>query len=178
MEAGRQLNFYLVMSEQGAAQGQTLMVASGDSGPAECDDSNDDNETLGYAVGDNDGNAYVLSVGGTQFNEGGQQGTSSTANFTGTPTFWGAANANGLFSALSYIPEIPWNEAGGSGSVGQGDLWASNGGVGSAFPTPAFQTNGSGAIPGLPTPGQGDPYIGDKVTTYWRQGYHLHAEWH
>jgi hypothetical protein len=164
-----QLNFYLVMSEQGAAQGQTLMVASGDSGPSECDDSGDNSETLGYAVGDNDGNAFVLSVGGTGFNEGGQSAPGS-CTYTGTATFWSAANTNGLSSALSYIPEIPWNEAGGSGSCGQGELWASNGGVGSAFPTPAFQTNGAGAIPGLPTPGQGDPFIGDKVASFTLAG--------
>jgi trimeric autotransporter adhesin len=163
-----QLNFYLALSEQGAAQGQTLMVASGDTGPSECDDSSDNSETLGYAVGDNDGNAYVLSIGGTQFNEGGQQGTSSTANFTGTPTFWGAANANGLSSALSYIPEIPWNEGGGSGSVGQSELWASNGGVGADFQTPAFQTNVGGVIPGLPT--GTDPYLGDKVSSFTLSG--------
>lgn len=165
-----QLNFYLVMSEQGAAQGQTLMVASGDSGPAECDDSSDNDETLGYAVGDNDGNAYVLSVGGTQFNEGGQTLDSGDCPFTGTPTFWSASNTNGLASALSYIPEIPWNEAGGSGACDEEELWASNGGVGSAFPTPSFQTNGSGAIPGLPMPGQGDPFIGDKVSSFTLSG--------
>jgi pro-kumamolisin-like protein/Big-like domain-containing protein len=164
-DTAAQINFYLTMSEQGAAQGQTLMVASGDTGPSECDDSSDNAETLGYAVGDNDGNAYVLSIGGTQFNEGGQQGTSSTATFTGTPTFWSPNNNNGLNSALSYIPEIPWNEAAGSGSVGQEELWSGNGGVGADFATPAFQTNGSGAIPGLPMPGQGDPFIGDKVSS-------------
>jgi hypothetical protein len=161
-----QLNFYLEMSEQGAAQGQTLMVASGDSGPAECDDSSNNSETHGYAVGDNDGNAYVLSIGGTQFNEGGY----SSPNYAGTTTFWKPSNSNGLASAVSYIPEEPWNEAAASGWPDQGEIWASNGGVGSAYPTPAFQTNGSGAIPGLPTPGQGDPFIGDKVTGFTLTG--------
>ena len=162
-----QLSFYLAMSEQGAAQGQTLMVASGDSGPSECDDSGDNSETLGYAVGDNDGNAYVLSIGGTQFNEGGQSGSGS-CTYSGTPTFWSASNGNGLSSALSYIPETPWNEAGGSGSCDQSELWASNGGVGADFQTPAFQTNVGGAIPGLPT--GTDPFLGDKVSSFTLSG--------
>jgi hypothetical protein len=150
-----QISFYLAMSEQGAAQGQTLMVASGDSGPSECDDSGNNAETLGYAVGDNDGNAFVLSIGGTQFNEGGQAGNGS-GTFSGTPTFWSATNGGGLSSALSYIPEIPWNEAAGSGSYEQEELWASNGGVGAYFQTPSWQ-RGSG----VPTT---DPFLGDKVS--------------
>ena len=165
-DTSAQLAFYLAMSEQGAAQGQTLMVASGDSGPSECDDSSNNSETHGYAVGDNDGNAYVLSIGGTQFNEGGFV----SPNYAGTTTFWTPSNSNGLSSAVSYIPEEPWNEAAFSGWPDQGEIWASNGGVGSAFQTPAFQTNGSGAIPGLPTPGQGDPFIGNRVSSFTLAG--------
>jgi Pro-kumamolisin, activation domain/Bacterial Ig-like domain (group 3) len=160
------LAFYLAMSEQGAAQGQTLMVASGDSGPSECDSSSNNSESHGYAVGDNDGNAYVLSIGGTQFDEGGYV----SPNYSGTSTFWTPGNGNGLASAVSYIPEEPWNEAAASGWPDQGEIWASNGGVGSAFQTPAFQTNGSGAIPGLPTPSQGDPYIGYKIGSFTLSG--------
>jgi trimeric autotransporter adhesin len=156
-----QLAFYLAMSEQGAAQGQTLMVASGDSGPAECDDSSGNSESHGYAVGDNDGNAYVLSIGGTQFNEGGYNQT--TGNYSGTTTFWTPNNNSGLASAVSYIPEEPWNEAAASGWPDQGEIWASNGGVGADFQTPAFQTNVSGIIPGLPT--GTDPFLGNKVSS-------------
>src|SRR5580700_4174021 len=90
------------MFEQAAAQGISVFIAQGDNGPSGCDDSNDSYEVLGYAAGAEGSTPYGVAVGGTQFDEG--SGTYWTTN----------NNALNLESALSYIPEYPWNESKGA----------------------------------------------------------------
>src|SRR6185437_8444216 len=78
-----------------------------------------------------------ISVGGTEFNEG-------------TGSFWAAVNdPTTQGSALSYIPEVAWNE---SGTVPNGsDLFATGGGASSVYTKPAYQVG-----PGVPADGQRD----------------------
>ena len=64
---------------------------------------------------------YVTSAGGTEFNENGQ-------------TYWSASNNSNAGSALSYIPEIAWND-----TTTDGFLSASGGGVSRLFAKPSWQ---------------------------------------
>jgi uncharacterized protein (TIGR03437 family) len=120
-----------IMAQQANAQGITWMASAGDSGAAACDPHGFFNET-GNATTVSDGPAVsipasfpeVTAVGGTQFNEAGGQ-------------YWSATNDVNGVSALSYIPEMVWNE------TGAGGLLASGGGASLFFPKPVWQT-GSG----------------------------------
>jgi uncharacterized protein (TIGR03437 family) len=122
-----------LMAQQANAQGITWVASSGDSGAAGCDPHGFFN-TVGNATTVSDGPAVsapasfpeVTAVGGTQFNEG-------------TGNYWSSTNNANGGSALSYIPEVVWNE------TGAGGLLASGGGASIYFSKPAWQ-----AGPGVP----------------------------
>src|SRR6267378_2644480 len=100
--AGNQ--FYNTLWEQAAAQGITVMVASGDPGSAGCDNFNTAKAaTQGLAVSGFASTPFNVAVGGTDFDDVGIQ-----SNFWITPP---APNGPGKESALGYIPEIPWNDS-------------------------------------------------------------------
>ncbi|HEX3587048.1 MAG TPA: protease pro-enzyme activation domain-containing protein [Candidatus Angelobacter sp.] len=128
-------NFWNTLWAQAAAQGITSFVSAGDSGAAACDSSG---AVVGTRVNVN-GVASTpnnIAVGGTQFNEG-------------AGNFWAAVNNADQSSALSYIPEIAWNE---SGSVAGGSgLFSTGGGASQVYTKPAFQ-----AGPGVPADGARD----------------------
>jgi subtilase family serine protease len=73
---------------------------------------------------------YNVAIGGTQFNEG-------------TGTYWSTTNGPGYSSALSYIPEVAWNESGSM--AGGSGLWSTGGGASSRYAKPSWQ-----AAPGVP----------------------------
>jgi subtilase family serine protease len=134
--------FNLQAFEQAAAQGISVFVAAGDNGPAQCDDSNDLWENLGYATGAEASTPYSVAVGGTEF----YQDTGA-----GYANYWTAGN-NGLYlnSALKYIPEYPWNEAKSADftSTPAADLtglWSGSGGISAYYTAPSWQTG-----PGVP----------------------------
>ncbi len=111
-------------AQQANAEGITLVAASGDSGAAACD--------MGASVAAHGISAMwpasvpeVTGVGGTEFNEG-------------SGTYWGGPSNP---FALSYIPEIAWNDT----SIA-GHLAASGGGVSLYFPRPQWQS-----APGVPS---------------------------
>ena len=90
------------LAQQAATQGITYLVAAGDAGTAGCDNANTETvSTHPPSVNLLASNPYVTAVGGTMFHEG------------ATPsTYWNATNASGtLESAISYIPEVAWNES-------------------------------------------------------------------
>src|SRR5579871_979374 len=93
--------FFNNLWQQAAAQGITVMVASGDSGAAGCDTGNADYASTGLAVNGLGSTPYNVSVGGTDFYmpNGGTSYWSSTNN----PTT--------QVSVKGYIPETPWNDA-------------------------------------------------------------------
>ncbi|MGB9120013.1 MAG: S53 family peptidase, partial [Candidatus Angelobacter sp.] len=129
-------NFWNTLWAQAAAQGITAFVSSGDSGAAGCDPAS---ATTGTATGVNglSSTPNNISVGGTEFNEG-------------TGTFWSATNdPTTQASALSYIPEIVWNESGAV--TGGSGLFATGGGASTVYAKPAFQTG-----PGVPADGARD----------------------
>ena len=93
--------FYQALWQQAAAQGITVLVATGDNGVAGCDNADSGTPaTLGPAVNGAASTPYNVAVGGTQFAD------------TGNPsTYWSATNATDFSSALGYIPEAAWNSA-------------------------------------------------------------------
>lgn len=131
--------FFDSLWKQAAAQGQTVLVASGDSGAAGCDGVSTPTATGGRGVNGLCSSPYSTCVGGTQFVEGPNPG------LYWLPTSPGST----LASALGYIPESVWNE---SGTVAGGSGLASGGGGASIFfPKPSWQTG-----PGVPADGKRD----------------------
>jgi hypothetical protein len=121
--------FYKNLWAQAAAQGITVVAASGDSGAAGCDGGGEGSGS-GRAVSGLASTPYDVAVGGTQFDEGSGRCWRDTPNPDGS-------------SALGYIPERAWNESGGV--PGGSGLWATGGGTSVLYPKPAWQ-----AAPGVP----------------------------
>jgi subtilase family serine protease len=113
--------------KQANAQGITVLAASGDAGAADCDGPLDPDAPVvtaashGLAVDVPGSIPYVTSVGGTEFNDAGGN-------------YWSATNNSASGSALSYIPEIAWNDT----SMANG-LAASGGGKSVVFTKPSWQ---------------------------------------
>ncbi len=121
------------LAQQANAQGITLLAASGDYGAAACDSGTSSQATRGLGVLFPGSLPEVTAVGGTEFNEGGG-------------AYWSNSNSSTLESALSYKPEIAWND-----TSAVGHLAASGGGSSTLYPKPAWQ-----AGPGVPNDGARD----------------------
>ena len=87
--------------QQAAAEGISVFVAAGDEGAASCD-AGATGATHGIGVNGWASTPYNVAVGGTDFGDA-YAGSSST--------YWNAANTPTYGSAVSYIPEIPWNDS-------------------------------------------------------------------
>jgi len=116
-------------AEQANAQGQTIVAAAGDTGAAGCEGGLSSTvATTGLAVNWPSSLPYVTGLGGTEFNEG-------------SGLYW-TADTNGVDvspSALSYIPEMAWNETSSPFNT-QHELFAGGGGASAHFPKPSWQT--------------------------------------
>lgn len=103
-EAGNGLSFQSMWSqlvEQAAAEGISVFVSTGDSAVAGCDNANTTKAAIGgLAVNGLASPPYVTAIGGTDFSD-----TVDGKN----AAYWTAANSGSGGSALSYIPEIPWD---------------------------------------------------------------------
>jgi subtilase family serine protease len=119
------------VAQQANAQGITWLASSGDSGAAGCDSKNP--ATHGQGVNTPASIPEVTGVGGTEFNEG-------------SGAFWNSTNAANGGSAVSYIPEMAWNDM-----ATRTDLAASGGGASIFYSKPAWQTG-----PGVPADGARD----------------------
>ncbi len=133
--------FNLQAFEQAAAQGMSVFVAAGDNGPAGCDDQGSQTyEVLGYATGAEASTPYSVSVGGTTL----------YGDVTSPTTYWSSTNGTYFNSALTYIPESPWNESRVASYIPSGDtgtdLWSGSGGISAYYLKPSFQFG-----PGVPT---------------------------
>jgi subtilase family serine protease len=94
-------NFYKMLWQQAAAQGITVLLASGDSGSAGCDNAGVIGASGGNAVNGLGSTPYNISVGGTDFYMP-----------QGGAAFWSTTNNSVTqASARGYIPEAPWNES-------------------------------------------------------------------
>jgi pseudomonalisin len=117
------VSFFDSVWTQAATQGITSFVSSGDSGAAGCNEGSDRSGS-GLGVNGLCSTWSNVCVGGTLF-----------ADSTRGTTYWSTTN-----DALSYIPEIAWNE---SSSLG---LWSTGGGSSSVWVKPPWQV-----APGVPT---------------------------
>lgn len=94
--------FYNSEWAQGAAEGITIIVASGDNGSSAACDSSTASDPAQYGLGVSGlaSTPYNVAVGGTDFND-----------VTDPTTFWNSGNTSGTeASAKSYIPETTWND--------------------------------------------------------------------
>ncbi len=157
-EADRTLadvQFWDALFSQGAAEGISTFVASGDAGAAGCDayfqtPPSSQQASPNYICS----SSYSTCVGGTEFADTADPGL-----------YWQQSSNNGppYASALSYIPEGGWNEP--LNSKGGTQAASSGGGVSAYIPTPSWQT-GTG-VPG--TQGRYTPDI--AFTSSAHDGY-------
>jgi len=82
-----------------AAEGVTVFVSSADAGSAGCD-QDQTASTFGIEVNGLGSTPYNLSVGGTDFDD-----------LNNASKYWAPGNGALGASALSYIPEQPWNDS-------------------------------------------------------------------
>jgi len=134
-------SFLSSLWQQAAAEGITVLVASGDEGAAGCDAGSESRATGGRAVNGLCSTAYDTCVGGTEFSEG--------ANAS---QYWSGTNSSMYGSALGYIPEAAWNES------ASGGLWATGGGASGVYAKPAWQS-------GLGVPADGMRDVPDVALT-------------
>jgi subtilase family serine protease len=98
--------------EQAAAQGQTVIVSTGDAGAAGCDNDNAQYYAVsGQAVNGFASTPYNVAVGGTDFYYSQYQaGTSALTTQIGT--YWSAGSTQlPAVSLQQYVPEQPWNDS-------------------------------------------------------------------
>jgi pro-kumamolisin-like protein/Big-like domain-containing protein len=150
--------FYNGLWEQAAAQGITVMIASGDPGSAGCDDFNTAASAAnGLAVSGFASTPFNVAVGGTDFDDVGTQ-----------TSFWSATNVTGTReSAMGYIPEIPWNDSCAAKATSAtlntvcataNGIAGAGGGPSSVYAKPAWQ---SGIIPNGIAAGDNHRYVPD-----------------
>ena len=152
--------FWDALYEQGAGEGISTFVSSGDSGASGCDSAFTTPPAHPVAISPNAlcSSAYATCVGGTEFNDASDYSE-----------YWNSANNSHLGSALSYIPEGAWNEPGFGSST---QVAASGGGVSAYIATPSWQT-GTG-VPAARA-GRYTPDIASRhrimmgISVVWRQ---------
>ncbi len=87
--------------QQAVAEGISVFVSAGDEGAVSCD-ANLPDATHGIGISAFASTAYNVAVGGTDFSD----------TYSGTnDTYWNTINSGAYGSALSYIPETPWNDS-------------------------------------------------------------------
>jgi len=128
--------------QQAAAQGQTILAASGDQGSTACSGDTGNNLTtaqqFALAVNYPASSQYVTAVGGTSITAA--DGVSFDSN--GNPvkganysTYWNSGSQDILTSAKQYIPEVAWNDNSTAG------LSSSGGGPSALFAQPSYQSS-------------------------------------
>jgi len=111
---------------QAASQGISVVVSSGDSGAAACDEYFATTPASQQrSINSICASSYITCVGGTEF--------SDSAN---PSLYWSSSNSSTMTSALGYIPEGAWNEP----SSAPDYYFASGGGASIYIPKPSWQT--------------------------------------
>jgi subtilase family serine protease len=172
------------LAEAGAAEGLSIVVASGDSGVAACDSPGDSFGAMyGLAVNALASSPYVTAVGGTDFGDTARRETA---------IYWAPPSGENVYTkqtALSYVPEIVWDDscassfishylglspqascnAASSNDPGLLNLAGSGGGASVVFAKPDWQ---SAALLGVPNDGARDVpdvalFAGDGVWNHF-----------
>jgi len=105
--------FFNSLWEQAAAQGQTVMVSTGDSGSAGCDNDNSQYYAVdGQTVNGFASTPYDVAVGGTDFYYSSYNGGDSAIN-SQLGIYWNttASNTTPTETLKTPIPEQPWNNS-------------------------------------------------------------------
>jgi subtilase family serine protease len=149
--------------EQAATQGQTVISAAGDSGSTDCYGISDTTITTvaeqeQLAVDYPASSQYVTALGGTEF--------PAADVAAGNNTYFTAQGTTDVISsALSYIPEMVWNDDAAFVAAGSTNPLASGGGGISIFTTrPTWQTGTIGGV-AFPTIGAGFRLLPDVSMT-------------
>ena len=97
-------SFYNALWQQATAEGITVVIAAGDNGSAGCDPNfavDPNAASQGLAVNGFASTPYSVAVGGTDFNQFGNE-----------TQYWNSTNAaTTQLSAKGYISEVPWNDS-------------------------------------------------------------------
>jgi hypothetical protein len=122
--------------EQAASQGQSVIAAAGDDGSTDCHGTLNGSKGEALAVDFPASSQYVTGMGGTEFPAADVASTNTT--------YWESASSGSdvIPSALSYIPEVVWND-----DSSTEDIVSGGGGISSMTPRPAWQTG----VPGIPS---------------------------
>jgi subtilase family serine protease len=91
--------------QQAVTEGVSMYVSAGDDGASSCSNPSYSWAATGIGVSGFASTPYNVAVGGTDFGD-----TYAETN----STYWSSTNSSTYGSALSYIPEIPWNDSCGS----------------------------------------------------------------
>jgi uncharacterized membrane protein len=86
--------------EQAVTEGVSVFVSAGDNGGAFCD-KDDEAAQFGIGITGWGSSTHDVAVGGTDFGD----------TFAGTNSNYWSGNSSTFESALSYVPEIPWNNS-------------------------------------------------------------------
>jgi hypothetical protein len=132
-------DFYNALFSQGAAEGITTFISSGDGGVDSCESPDTIPQASQTAsINDKCASPNVTCVGGTEFND---------AN---AALYWNPANGSGHESAIGYIPEGAFNDAVDT-STGADQIFAGGGGISSYIPAPSWQAGLTGNSSGFRT---------------------------
>ena len=168
--------------EQAAAQGQSIVISTGDAGSDVADNGTSGTATNGFNVSALSSSPLVTAAGGTDFQDEYDYYKAGTSQ----SYYWSDTDSPFLEDALSYVPETAWNAScagsleaafvGYSGAgycandpYGQttGDLVGGSGGISTHYAAPAWQSG----ISGYSNPHRSQPDIaGFASDNFW---YHL-----
>jgi hypothetical protein len=169
--------------QQAAAQGISAFASSGDGGASGCSSLfGTDYDVTSLGVTGWGESPYNVSVGGTDFEDTFNSKIANTSEGGATiplSTYWGSNSAT-YGSALSYIPEIPWNDACASvliSDVANG-TYTTYGSTGTCNKSP-YDTSASYLSPGAGAGGASNCAIGNggasttsaAVSDTYCQGY-------
>lgn len=130
-----------LLYQQAVAEGTSIFVSAGDEGAASCD-AGGINATHGISVSALASTQYNVAVGGTDFGD----------VYAGTVNqYWSSTNTSAYGSALSYIPEVPWNDS------CAGALLAGSMGYSTVYGPGGFCTSGIGSLYQVVGGGSGGP---------------------
>jgi subtilase family serine protease len=123
VNSSSEINALVALAQQANALGITIAASSGDGGATDCDGFFHDYPAQnGLNVDVPASLPYVTGVGGSEFSEG-------------NGAYWNTANNVNNGSALSYIPEMAWDD-----SSSANGLAAGGGGASTVFGKPVWQT--------------------------------------